>query len=127
MQLDIQYYFFAPLIILFNFLLLICIKPPQSVSLQDCLYIFLTVFHLFAHSALYILHNYTDLCNPPLCLDLAEMNFSLRLSNHFSNISLCSEVNYLCFLDSPHTLHLEMSHSGSDSILSIGSLSRLKY
>lgn len=79
----------------FNFLLLICINPPQSVFLPDCLYIFQKPFNYL----LILLFTYyittLDLYNPPPCLDLAEMNFSCRLSSLqiiSQIISQCSSV-----------------------------------
>lgn len=96
----------------FNFLLLICIKLPQSVFLPDCLYIFQKPFnYLLILLFIYYITTF-DLCNPPPCLDLAEMNFSCRLCSHFSNyFSVLISSAHLCIGKHPNKISLEMSHN----------------
>jgi len=96
----------------FNFLLLICINPPQSVFLPDCLYIFQKLFNYL----LILLFTYYittfDLCNPPPCLDLAEMNFSCKLCSHFSYyFPLLISSARLSIGDHLNKISSEMSHN----------------
>lgn len=97
----------------FNFLLLICINSPQSVFPPDCLYIFQKPFNYL----LILLFTYYittfDLCNPPPCLDLAEINFSWRLCSHFSNYFpvLISSVHLYI---GEHSKYLWKSHTTSE-------------
>lgn len=98
----------------FNFLLLICINPPQSVFLPDCLYIFQKLFNYL----LILLFTYYittfDLCNPPPCLDLAEMNFSCKLCSHFSDYFPLSSIVLVSPLETIQTKSLWQCHTTSD-------------
>lgn len=96
----------------FNFLLLICINPPQSVFLPDCLCIFQKPFnYLLILLFIYYITTF-DLCNPPPCLDLAEMNFSCRLCSHFSNyFPVLISSAHLCIGEHQNKISLEMTYN----------------
>lgn len=96
----------------FYFLLLICINSLQSVFLPDCLYTFQKPFNYL----LILLFTYYittfDLCNPSLCLDLAKMNFSCKVCNHFLNcFPLLIYSAHLCIGEQPNKISLEMLYN----------------